>query len=298
MSLTPLAILVVFACALAWTGFDLVRKVLVQEVRPVALLFTLTGLQVPLFVLWAHLEGWRLPGPGFWDLGYWAPGTGSIVLNLVASVLFITALRLSPLSLTIPLLSLTPVFTTLLGIPLLGEVPGTFEWVGIALVVVGVFSLHVNPGTGVPPGEVLAAFISEKGSMMMVAVALMWSVTMPLDRLALDHAGQGFHGLALSVGIAGGLGLWLVGRGELGQVRAAGRRPWFLGLAVGASAAALGLQLVAIQLAPVAVVETVKRGLGNASSAALGALVFDETVTGWQWAAVALMAVGVGCILL
>jgi drug/metabolite transporter (DMT)-like permease len=65
-----------------------------------------------------------------------------------------------------------------------------------------------------------------------------------------------------------------------------------------ASAAALALQLVAIQMVFVSLVETVKRGLGNAAAVASGAWIFHERVGRWQWLAVALMGVGVALILL
>jgi drug/metabolite transporter (DMT)-like permease len=64
------------------------------------------------------------------------------------------------------------------------------------------------------------------------------------------------------------------------------------------SAAALALQLIAIRMVLVSIVETVKRGLGNVAAAALGRWVFGERVGWWQWTAVAVMAGGVALILL
>jgi len=65
-----------------------------------------------------------------------------------------------------------------------------------------------------------------------------------------------------------------------------------------ASAVALALQLVAIQMVFVSLVETVKRGLGNGLAVGVGAVVFREAVGRWQWLAVVLMGIGVGMILL
>lgn len=296
MAFSPLAALVVVACALAWSSFDLVRKVLLERVEALPLVFALTGLQVPIFALWVGLGGGGAGGAA--EAGYLLPAGLSVAVNVVANLLFVTAIKVSPLSLTIPLLSFTPVFTTVLAVPMLGEVPGPWEAVGIVLVVAGALGLHMAPGRGSNPMELARAFARERGSVMMAGVALLWSVTPPLDKLAIGHSSPAFHGLVLSVGVAAGLGAILAGLGGLGQLRTLTRRPVLFALAVAASAGALALQLVAIKMVFVSLVETVKRGLGNAGAVAAGAWILDEEVGRWQWAAVGLMGAGVALILL
>lgn len=300
MPVELLTVLVLVACALAWSSFDLVRKLLLDTIDPVPLVFLLAGFQTPLFALWNGATG----GPWVPEEGYLVPALLSVALNIVSNVLFISAIKVSPLSLTIPLLSFTPVFTTVLAVPMLGEIPGPWELVGIVLVVIGAFALHVTPGSGVGSGsapglgEVFRAFLRERGSVMMAAVALMWSITPPLDKLAVGTSSSAFHGMVLSGGVAAGLGLLLAAQGGLGRVRAARRRPKLMIGALAASAIALAFQLVAIRIAFVSLVETVKRGLGNGAAVALGTWVFDESVGRWQWLAVVLMGAGVALILL
>jgi drug/metabolite transporter (DMT)-like permease len=291
----PLAVAVLVACALAWSAFDLTRKLLLERIDPMPLVFALTALQTPLMVAWWLASGAGAGGAG---AGYWAPALLSIGLNVVGNVLFVVAIKVSPLSLTIPLLSFTPVFTTLLAVPMLGQVPGGWDLVGIALVVVGALTLHMGPGRGRSPRALVRAFLHERGSVMMAGVALLWSVTPPLDKLAIDHSSPSFHGLVLSAGVAAGLGAILAARGRLGALRAVGERPGLVVVAFLVSGMALALQLVAIQRVFVSLVETVKRGLGNAAAAATGAWVFHERVGRWQWLAVAVMGAGVALILL
>lgn len=293
MAFEPLAALVVVACALAWSSFDLLRKLLLERVDPLPLVFALTAFQVPVFAAWTWIAG--APGPA---AGYLPPAGLSVALNVVSNALFVIAIKVSPLSLTIPLLSFTPVFTTLLAVPMLGEVPGPWDLVGIALVVVGALGLHMAPGRGANPLDLARAFLRERGSVMMAAVALMWSVTPPLDKLAIAHSSPAFHGLVLSAGVAAGLGAILAVRGDLGSLRALGSRPALFAVAVAASAGALALQLVAIKMVFVSLVETVKRGLGNAGAVAAGAWILDEDVGRWQWGAVVVMGAGVALILL
>ncbi len=297
MVVGPFAALVLVACALAWSSFDLVRKLLLEDVEPMPLVFALTGLQTPVMLAWFLLAGGHA-GEGLPQAGYLLPALASVALNVVANVLFVVAIQVSPLSVTIPLLSLTPVFTTLLAVPMLGEVPGPFQEAGIALVVVGAFGLHARPGDGRSPRELLRAFFHERGSRMMVVVAFLWSLGPPLDKMAIRASSTSFHALVLSGGVAVGLFVVLAARGRLGEVRRAARRPRLLIVAFLVSAAALALQLVAIRMVLVSLVETVKRGLGNVAAAGIGRWVFGERVGWWQWAAVAVMAAGVALILL
>src|SRR5262249_4549448 len=148
-----------------------------------------------------------------------------------------------------------PAFTALLAIPLLGERPAPLQGLGILLVVAGAIALNLPSGAagGLP-------WRRETAALWMVAVAFLWALANPLDKLSVERASGPFHGLVLNAGVAAGTlaGLAAWGRlGELAQVRTV-RGPFAASLAV--SAAALGLQLIAIQHLWVGLVETLKRG--------------------------------------
>ena len=70
-----------------------------------------------------------------------------LVAYTAASILYVQAVNLSPLSLTIPYLGFTPVVVTVLAYPLLGEVPALqvrrSGLIGIALVVMGAIALNL-----------------------------------------------------------------------------------------------------------------------------------------------------------
>ena len=99
------------------------------------------------------------------------------------------------------------------------------------------------------------------------------------------------------LGCAAVAALLLAARGRLGEVGAAPRPRPALGLAVLAATAGLGLQLVAIQLTLVGIVEAVKRAVGMASAVAVGRLAFAEPITAGTLAAVLAMAAGVALLL-
>ena len=90
------------------------------------------------------------------------------------------------MSLTIPLLSLTPVGTTLLGWAFRHQVPTGFQAVGIALVLAGAVALGLRSGTW--PG--LRAYRREPGVRDMLLAALAWSLTAVIDQMALE---RGYH---------------------------------------------------------------------------------------------------------
>jgi drug/metabolite transporter (DMT)-like permease len=288
MSIPLPVLLLVVGCGLGWAGFDLTRKLLVREIPPVALVFLLTVGSAPLFAAWMMTQGAVRPGPG-----YLLPAFGSVILNIAANLLFLQGMRIAPLSVTIPLLSLTPAFATLLAIPLLGERPSAPHALGILLVVAGAIGLHWRAGgrsEDEPPGAL-------KGALMVGLTALLWSLTIPLDKLAVERSSAPFHGVVVTAGVAAGVLLVLVAQGRLGDLGQVRRVPGVYVLALVVSSLALALQFLALPQLYVGTVETLKRGIGNFAALLSGWFFFHEPVTARKILAVGVMAVGVGLIL-
>ena len=293
MSVPLISLALVLGCAVGFAGADLLRKALSHRIRPVPLLFVLAAGMIPPFVGW-----WFLAGAASPSAGYWVPGLGSVLLNVAANLIFLEAVRVSPLSLTIPMLSLTPVFTSLLAIPLLGERPESIEWLGILAVVIGAFWLNVDRQGENSALPIWKRVGRERGSLMMILVAALWSLALPLDKLAVASASAPAHGTILNAGVA----LVLVLVVSVGPVesRLGGVRRWS-GLVialVAVSVLALGLQLVAITRVWVGLVETLKRAVGSVLALVSGWLFFGEQIDPQQVLAVLLMGAGVGLVLL
>ncbi|HXE88390.1 MAG TPA: DMT family transporter, partial [Hyphomicrobiaceae bacterium] len=196
MALTFGALLLVIACSLAWGGCDLSRKLLSGKIRPMPLVVLLTVAAVPFFLVWMLVDGLPEVRPS-----YWAPALGSVALNVGANLAFFVALRSGALSVAIPLLSLTPVFTTLLAIPLLGQQPTPLQGLGILLVVAGAFVISLPEEGELSPAAAWRAWQSDRSALWMVLVALCWSLAVPLDKLAMDRASGPLHGLVLNAGV-------------------------------------------------------------------------------------------------
>lgn len=282
------------ACALAWAGLDAVRKRLSAVVLPLPLLALLNICLIPVFATW-----WIVAGGTITDFeAYVVPASLALVLQIVANILFLAALRASPLSMTIPFLGLTPAFATLGGLVVLGEQPTTAQLLGVGLVVVGALVLGSAPSAEGERVGLLRAFVRERGAIMMCGVALCWAVTMSLDKRALAHAAVPIHALVDLVGVLVAVLIVLAVRGRLAELRVE-RSAWaLLGLAGLIFAAAFALQLLVIQVVEIAVVETIKRAVGLVSAVVLGKWLFGEDVGPLTWVAVALIGVGVVAVML
>ena len=269
--------------ALAFAGLDLIRKLLAGRIAPLVLVMYMSLGAVPIMSVLLLRFG---VGPLSW--GYVLPGLGALSLNFTASLGFIHALKISPLSRTIPLLSLTPVFTALTAVPLLGETPSTRQAFGILLVVAGAVALNVGAERNWARG-----LMKERGAHIMTGVALLWSLSGPLDKLAIGHASVYFHATVMSLGVGLGALTLLWARRRLAELRLALQFAPLLCASMAAITLALVFQLLAISGILVSLVESVKRATGSLASLLLGRWFFEERIDRVQIVAVCIMAAGV-----
>ncbi len=115
----------------------------------------------------------------------------AIPLDIIAVLLYIRAIKVSPLSLTLPFLSLTPIFLIVTSYIILGEKPDKFGFIGIILVVIGAYLLNVHTisqGFLAP----FMAIVKEKGSVLMIIVAFIFSIGACLGKIAVQHSSPAF----------------------------------------------------------------------------------------------------------
>lgn len=308
MSIAAVGLVLAVLGSLAWAGLDVLRKQVGEEVSATAAVAALTLFQLPFVVaamtvgetLGPRLEPWSIVFTGFPELTlpYLWPLLGSVVLNVLANWLFLRAVQISPLSLTIPYLSFTPVFTAFSGMVLLGEVPTTGGWIGIGLVVVGAFSL--NPGDSARGAFApLKALWDERGSLYMLGVAALWSVTPAFDKVGSEMTNVMGHTALVAAGlfVAFYLLRLVTDRDPLAMVREFGRAPKLLLLGAALNVLAMVFQLSAYHWVDVAYVETLKRAIGVVASILVGWLWFGESDIRRRLLGATVMAVGVGVVL-
>ncbi|MCQ4574347.1 MAG: DMT family transporter [Candidatus Brocadiales bacterium] len=124
-----------------------------------------------------------------------------IPLEILALILRIRAIKHSPLSLTLPFLSLTPVFLIGTSYFMLGEKPDESGLIGILLIALGAYLLNVRSTREGLLGP-LRAIYNEEGSLLMIAVAFIYSITSNLGKIAILHSGPVFFAAAYPAVIA------------------------------------------------------------------------------------------------
>lgn len=167
-----------------------------RRVGPLVAGWALFTFALPLLAVALFVRGVPEVGGGFWPA--WGVNT---LLNFGASYLFLSALRVGELGITYPLLALTPIFVIPLEWILLGDLPGAWGGLGVALIVGGVYLLNFTDRSA----GLLAPFLAlsrDPGAVRMLVVAVLWSLGGTLDRVAVLESSPSFYGFMLSAGLA------------------------------------------------------------------------------------------------
>jgi drug/metabolite transporter (DMT)-like permease len=291
--LTLTGFLLSIGCGIGFAATDYFRKAVPSACPPMVLLFYFVGGQVPILAGWLVLSGeWRLTA------SYWVPGLVDLALGIAGNVLFVVAVRRSPLSLMIPLLALVPIFTAGTGALMLDERLTAEQLAGIAIVAAGILVLNMPRGGGLSVAAAWRGLMREPGTPAMIGTALAWSLTPVFDKICVEASSVPVHGLLQVSLFCAFTGLWVaVGSGTRGLKAPTGSA---LPLAGGALAAGVAyvLQLAAYSIAFVAVVELIKRTTGLLSALVVGRVMFHEPLSSAKVAGVALIAVGLPFVVL
>jgi drug/metabolite transporter (DMT)-like permease len=140
----------------------------------------------------------------------------ALPLEIAAWVLYIKALKVSPLSLTLPFLALTPVFLIVVSYAILGERVSLQGVIGILCLAAGSYVLHFHKmEKGII--EPFRAIRKEKGSVLMIFTAFIYSITSSLGKIAIIHSSPLFFGIVYFIVVTVAftpIALWM-GRHEL-----------------------------------------------------------------------------------
>ncbi|MCX7792926.1 MAG: DMT family transporter [Thermodesulfovibrionales bacterium] len=135
----------------------------------------------------------------------------SLPLEIITVFLYIKALKSSPLGLTLPFLSLTPLFLIISARIIAGEKVSNLAASGIILIVAGGYVLNISAAR-LGFLEPFRAIGKEKGSLLMIAVAFIYSITSSLGKLAVEHSSALFFGITyftMLVILTAPVSLWL-----------------------------------------------------------------------------------------
>ncbi|RMG05735.1 MAG: EamA/RhaT family transporter [Nitrospirae bacterium] len=123
-----------------------------------------------------------------------------IPLEILALIWYVKALRLSPMSLTLPFLALTPAFIMITGWVMMDEVVSLRGGVGVILIALGGYLLNISdPRKGVL--HPFRSIITDRGIRYMIGVSLIYSFTSVIGKIAILHSSPLFFSGAYFVGV-------------------------------------------------------------------------------------------------
>ena len=178
-------------CALSLAAADALTKKWLAHHTAAELVMVRFGMTAVLLIPWVFMHPpTPVPAPFWWWVGTALP------LEVLAMVMYVVAIRDSSLALTLPYMAFTPVFTIFIGWLLLGEQVSSQGLLGVLLVAIGAYALNLEHARMSEPRSWLtpfAAIYRERGSRLMLGVALIYSITSVQGKGAMQYmAGMEF----------------------------------------------------------------------------------------------------------
>lgn len=194
-------------------------------------------------------------------------------LNVITTILYLKAIKYSDLSITIPMVAISPLFLLMTSPLILGEFPNFFGFIGIVLIVLGSYTLNIkkyHKGFLAP----FKALLKEKGPRLMLIVAFIFSITANFDKIGVLNSSPIFWVIAVNIFLSLVLFPIMLYKSQknLKQIPSHLKALIPIGLF---SALTLIFQMTAIKLTLVAYVISIKR-TSTIMSVFFGYLIFKE----------------------
>ena len=270
-----------------WALFDLTRKLSLKFFSPKSILICLMLMQSILFLVWTFYTDFSL------DLkNYLIPSCLLIIIGVISALLFLKAISNSELSLTIPLLSFTPLFSAVLSYFLLNEKLTAIQYFAISFIIIGALILY---SSSFKISSIFQSIITIKENLsakIMIIVAFSWSITPILDKISLKYSSINIHGLFQSLGMLLILIFFSIPEiKKLKQFKVNKINLILLTIFIGITATIL--QFYAILNNYVPIMEAIKRTIGQFGSLFFGYFVFKEKITSQKIVGLIFLSVGI-----
>jgi len=223
------------------------------------------------------------------DLTFWMCIGIALPLEISAFFIYMKALKISPLSISIPFLAFTPVFVILTGWIILGEQISIGGIAGILVIVSGSYVLHLSKLSSGWSHPFKEAF-REPGSRYMILISFIYSITSTIGKLAIIHSEPVFFGMIYSILMTAVVVLmWPLSQARPESLMARPAAGMILGLAV---VFTIICHMVAISRIEAAYMISIKR-TSLLFSVLYGAFWFKEEKIRERFAGALLMLVGI-----
>ena len=191
------------------------------------------------------------------DNMFWYALAFTVATNTITSIMYMKALKASPLSLTTPMLAFTPAFLLITSPIILGEFPSSSGLFGVLLIVLGSYALNI---TELRKGilQPLRALAKEKGAMLMLAIAFIWSFTANFDKIAVQHSSPIFYVIIFNIVMSLIFSQIILIKSKKNAKKVGKNVKYLMPIGI-MSAIALIMQMTALSLALVSYVIAIKR---------------------------------------
>ncbi len=282
--------LALFCALLVGTG-DILSKAALRRSSEATVGFARFLFALPILGVAAWVKG--IPSL---SLPFWGSLFSMLPFELSAYLLYLRAIRIAPLSLTIPFLALTPVFSIVTSWILLGEKVSLLGALGIFAVAVGAYSFHLDTtsqGWLAP----LKSLFREPGTRFMIFTAFLYSISSNLGKRSIQLSNP--FAFAFLYQLIDTVALWLViqwGRSKRGPLVKGILLQWRLYAALGSVMAfALLAHSIGISKAPVPYFIAIKR-TSLVVGVLFGGVLFKEEKIAQRFIATSFMVAGVALI--
>ena len=155
---------------------------MLKDADPIVVVWAVIMLSLPLLGVFTFALTPRLPTI---DWLFVTGVFGSASLNVMAHLASTRALKLADVSLVTPLLIFSPVFTLLISVIFLSEIPSARGLLGVGLVLIGAYWLNRGSGTGwLMP---IKSLVLTPGVTLVLLAGLLWAITPLFEKTAILH---------------------------------------------------------------------------------------------------------------
>lgn len=222
---------------------------------------------------------------------YWGLVAVAVILPSW-SLLYMYAIRHSPLSVTVPMLAFNPVLTAVLSIWFDHRFPSAIGWMGISIICFGLYLLRLEKAT-LHKGLLypITRLKDEKGALAMLGVAILWSIGSHFNKIIVNNSSPIFT--AFTITGVGSIILFCIALFKTRVTRSLvldhAKRFWTVGIFHGLSELSL---MQGLMLGYTPYVISVKR-LSMLFSTIMGKVLFHESISKSKALAIGLMFIGV-----
>lgn len=182
-----LGIVLALFAGLSYSIKDAFSKKALKDLDEYTVAWALRFFALPLIIVLLFIFEIPEVKPAFW---WWLVIV--TILDIIILVMFMRAIKLSDLSLVIPILAFAPLFILIISPFWIHELPGIYGIVGVLLIVIGAYTLNIKErkqGLFSP----LKALINNKGARLMFLASFLMAITTIIDRVAIENSSPIFY---------------------------------------------------------------------------------------------------------